>query len=139
VRSPQSVARSILKLKDACTIRARCFLSLRSERVVRVFNAHQAVANTGFRRTTTRCHVRRRAPYLVLFVFSRISDVCTFVRRSYQIENDERRKRALDRDFGPHKGKNRQETRSARILYRCKRVRCTISSFSERSPRNGRT
>jgi len=41
------------QIEKACTIRARCFLSLRSDRVIRVFNAHQAVANASFRRTPT--------------------------------------------------------------------------------------
>jgi hypothetical protein len=126
-------------LKDACTICARCFLSLRSERVIRVFNAHQALAHTSFRRATTVCRARRRARMSFSSCF-RASPTCArLCARSYQNENDDREKRARDRDFGPHRGKNRQETRSARILYRCKRVRCTISSFSERSPRNGRT
>jgi len=80
VRSPQSVALSILNLKDACTIDALCFLSLRSDGVIRVFNAEQTVANTSFRRTTTMCRARCRAPDVFVSVFSRIFDVCAFMR-----------------------------------------------------------
>jgi len=85
VRAPQSTARSILKLKEARSINARCFLSLRSDRVIRVFKAYRTLANTSFRRTTTVCRARWCAPDVFVYVFSRISNLRVFMRRFLSI------------------------------------------------------
>jgi hypothetical protein len=73
-------AHSILNLKDTCTNEALCFLSLRSERVIRAFDTHSTVAKGSFHRAMTSRHARRFAPDVFLSMFSSVCRVGANVR-----------------------------------------------------------